>query len=102
MRPDTHFEDGINLFTTHIRCALHEIITGVDRYGNERSIWFKSEGLKAPRGKFNASLTAKALNKGTPGAILTLGFSGKELKQQYSTKTDKIFEYFIRFFIDFD
>ncbi len=51
----------------------------VDRYGNEKPIWFSST-LKAPRGKFNAELTAKALNRGTARAQLTLGFTGKEIK----------------------
>ncbi|MBE6651046.1 MAG: hypothetical protein E7613_07005 [Ruminococcaceae bacterium] len=51
----------------------------VDRYGNEMPIWFTSN-LKAPRGKFKAELTARALNRGTPRAQLTLGFTGKEIK----------------------
>ncbi|MBE6649783.1 MAG: hypothetical protein E7613_00580 [Ruminococcaceae bacterium] len=51
----------------------------VDRYGNEMPIWFTSN-LKAPRGKFKAELTARALNRCTPRAQLTLGFTGKEIK----------------------
>ena len=51
----------------------------VDRYGNEKPIWFTST-LKAPRGKFKATLTARALNRTTPRAQLTLGFTGKEIK----------------------
>lgn len=51
----------------------------VDRYGNEKPIWFKSD-LKAPRGKFQATLTARALNRGTPRAQLTVGLTGKEIK----------------------
>ncbi len=51
----------------------------VDRYGNEKPIWFTSN-LKAPRGKFKAELTARALNRGTPRAQLTFGFTGKEIK----------------------
>ena len=51
----------------------------IDRYGNEKSIWFKSN-IKAPRGNFKAELTARALNRCTPRAQLTFGFTGKEIK----------------------
>ena len=51
----------------------------VDRYGNEKSIWFTSN-LKAPRGRFKAELTAHALNRCTPRAQLTFGFTGKGIK----------------------
>ncbi|MBQ5747047.1 MAG: hypothetical protein IIV81_03810, partial [Clostridia bacterium] len=51
-----------------------------DRYGNSRTIWFNSENFKAPRGKFKATLTARALNRGTARARLTFGFTGKEVK----------------------
>ena len=51
----------------------------VDRFANEKPIWFTSN-LKAPRGKFKAELTARALNRGTPRAQLTFGFTGKEIK----------------------
>lgn len=51
----------------------------VDRYGNEKEIWFRSD-LKSPRGKSRAVLTAKALNRCTPRAQLTLGFTGKEVR----------------------
>ena len=52
----------------------------IDRYGNERPIWFSQENFKAPRGKFKASLEARALNRGVPRAQLTFGFTGKEIK----------------------
>lgn len=52
----------------------------VDRFGNEKPIWFKAENFKAPRGKFKASLEARALNRTTPQAKFTLGFTGKEVK----------------------
>ena len=51
----------------------------IDRYANETDIGFESN-LKAPRGKFKAELTANSVNNLTPRAILTLGFTGKELK----------------------
>jgi len=51
----------------------------IDRYGNEKPVWFTSD-LKAPRGRFKASLTARALNRCTPRAQLTFGFTGKEIK----------------------
>ena len=51
----------------------------VDRYGNERPVWFTGD-FKAPRGKFKAELVARALNRGTPRAQLTFGFTGKEIK----------------------
>ena len=52
----------------------------VDRYGNEKEIWFKSENFKAPRGRFDATLEVKSLNRLVPRAELTLGFTGKEIK----------------------
>ncbi|MBQ7898175.1 MAG: hypothetical protein IJ323_07095 [Clostridia bacterium] len=52
----------------------------VDRFGNEKPIWFKAESFKAPRGKFKASLEARALNRTIPQAKLTFGFTGKEVK----------------------
>ena len=53
----------------------------IDRYGNEKPVWFTaSEGFRVPRGKFRASLTARALNRGTPRAKLTFGFTGKEIR----------------------
>ncbi|MBE6651620.1 MAG: hypothetical protein E7613_09970 [Ruminococcaceae bacterium] len=53
----------------------------IDRFGNERPIWFNNDGkFKAPRGKFNVSVEAKALNRTTPRMQLTLGFTGKEVK----------------------
>ncbi len=51
----------------------------IDRNGYSKPIWFKSN-LKAPRGKFKATLTAKSLNRATPRAQLTLAFTGKEIK----------------------
>ncbi len=51
----------------------------IDRYGNEKPIWFTSD-LKAPRGKFKAELTARPLNRGVARAQLTFGFTGKEIK----------------------
>ncbi len=51
----------------------------IDRYANEKPIWFSGE-IKAPRGKFKAELTARALNRCTPRAQLTFGFTGKEIK----------------------
>lgn len=51
----------------------------IDRYGNEKPIWFESN-LKAPRGRCKATLTARALNRTTPRAQLTVGFTGKEIK----------------------
>lgn len=51
----------------------------IDRYGNEKPIWFDSN-LKAPRGKFKAELTARPLNRGIARAQLTFGFTGKEIK----------------------
>ncbi len=52
----------------------------IDRYGNERPIWFSQENFKAPRGKFKASLEARPLNRCTPRMQLTFGFTGKEVK----------------------
>lgn len=51
----------------------------IDRYGNEKPIWFTSD-LKAPRGRFKAELTARSLNRCTPRAQITFGFTGKEIK----------------------
>ena len=51
----------------------------VDRYGNEKPIWFSS-ALAVPAGAFSATLTARALNRGTPRAQLTIGFTGEKIK----------------------
>ena len=51
-----------------------------DRHGNAKKIWFESN-LAVPKGKFTASLTARALNRTTPRAILTFGYTGKEIKE---------------------
>ena len=51
----------------------------IDRYGNEKPVWFTSD-LKSPRGKFKAELTARSMNRCTPRAQLTIGFTGKEIK----------------------
>ncbi|MBP3437623.1 MAG: hypothetical protein J6K61_06955 [Clostridia bacterium] len=53
----------------------------IDRYGNEKTVYFEST-LKAPRGRFEATLTARALNRGVPRAQVTLGFTGKEVKEK--------------------
>lgn len=50
----------------------------IDRYANEKPVWFESD-LKAPEGSFKAELTARALNRTTPRAKLTIGFTGNEL-----------------------
>ncbi len=52
----------------------------IDRYGNERAIYFSMDNFKVPRGKFKASVEARALNRTTPRMQLTLGFTGKEVK----------------------
>ncbi len=47
----------------------------IDRYGNEKKIWFASD-LQVPAGEFEAKLTARALNHTIPRAQLTFGFTG--------------------------
>ncbi|MBQ5746641.1 MAG: hypothetical protein IIV81_01760, partial [Clostridia bacterium] len=49
-----------------------------DRFGNEKEIFFEGN-IRAPRGRFKATLTAKSLNRMTPRAKITLGFTGKEI-----------------------
>ena len=49
-----------------------------DRNGNEKQIWYQTT-LAAPAGEFTASLTAEPLNGNPARAILTLGFTGKEI-----------------------
>lgn len=51
----------------------------IDRYGNEKEIWYNGS-IRAPRGRFKATLNAKSLNRMTPRAELTFGFTGKEIK----------------------
>lgn len=50
-----------------------------DRYGNEKTVHFTGN-ITAPNGSFSAELTAKPLNRSTPRAQLTFGFTGKEIK----------------------
>ncbi|MBQ7329351.1 MAG: hypothetical protein IJX01_09410 [Oscillospiraceae bacterium] len=49
-----------------------------DRNGNEKQIWYQTD-LAVPAGEFTASLTADPLNGNPARAILTLGFTGKEI-----------------------
>lgn len=53
--------------------------TVTDRYGNQKKIWFDG-GIKVKKGDFTASLSATPLNRNTPRAQLTFGFTGKEIK----------------------
>lgn len=51
----------------------------IDRYGNEKTVDF-SGNLIAPTGEFKAELKATALNRSTPRAQLTFGFTGNEIE----------------------
>ncbi len=51
----------------------------VDRYGNEKTVWFTGN-ITAPKGKVKASLSGVSLNNCPVNAYLTLGFTGKEIK----------------------
>ena len=51
----------------------------LDRYGNEKSVWFEGE-LKAPKGAFKAELFGTSLNGGVINARLTFIFTGREVK----------------------
>ncbi len=51
----------------------------IDRYGNEKTVWFSGE-LTVPAGSFEAELTAKPLNGGTARAQMTIGFTGQEIE----------------------
>jgi len=51
-----------------------------DRYANKKNIYFESN-LKAPKGKFKAEFSAVSLNNlEKPRALITFGFTGKEVK----------------------
>ncbi len=50
----------------------------IDRYGNEKPIWYKSD-LKLPRGKYSLSLTAHSLNRCNQRAQITIGVTGNEI-----------------------
>ncbi len=52
----------------------------IDRYGNEKPIWF-SGNITAPKGKVKATLSGVSLNNCPVNAYLTLGFTGKEIKE---------------------
>ncbi len=51
----------------------------IDRYGNEKPVWFTGN-ITAPKGKFKASLHGASLNNCPVNAYLTFGFTGKEIK----------------------
>ena len=52
----------------------------LDRYANEKPIWFTGS-VTAPKGKYKAELTvASSLNNCPVNAILTFGTTGKEVK----------------------
>lgn len=57
----------------------------IDRYGNEKAVWFSGE-LTVPAGSFEAELTAKPLNGGVARAQLTFGFTGQEVTQSADTQ----------------
>ncbi len=51
----------------------------IDRYGNEKPIWFTGN-VTAKKGKFRASLHGVSLNSCPINAYLTFGFTGREIK----------------------
>ncbi len=51
----------------------------IDRYGNEKPIWFTGN-VTAKKGKFKVSLAGASLNACPVNAYLTLGFTGCEVK----------------------
>jgi hypothetical protein len=51
----------------------------IDRYGNEKEIWFDGN-ITAKKGKFKVSLGGVSLNACPINAYLTLGFTGREVK----------------------
>ena len=52
----------------------------IDRYGNEKKIWFKADNFKVPEGEYTVKLEATALNRNTPRAQLTIGLTGMEVE----------------------
>ncbi len=52
----------------------------IDRFGNEKKIWFCEHSFKIPRGKYTASLEAHPLNGTVARAQLTVGLTGREIK----------------------
>ena len=52
----------------------------IDRYGNEKEVWFKADNFTVPQGEYTISLEAKSLNRRTPRAQLTVGLTGEEVK----------------------
>ncbi len=50
----------------------------IDRYGNEKEIFYESD-LVAPVGEFTAQLQSGSLNGNPARAVLTIGFTGKEI-----------------------
>lgn len=52
----------------------------IDRYGNEKPIWFDGK-VTAPKGKYKAEVSiASSLNKCPVNLMLTVGTTGKEIK----------------------
>ena len=52
----------------------------IDRYGNEKPVWFDGK-LTAPKGKYKAEVSiASSLNACPVNVILTMGTTGKEIK----------------------
>ncbi len=52
----------------------------IDRYGNEKKIWFKADNFIVPEGEYTVKLEATALNRTTPRAQLTVGLTGQEVE----------------------
>ena len=53
----------------------------IDRYGNEKEIFYESD-LVAPAGEFTAQLQSRSLNGNDARAVLTIGFTGKEIANE--------------------
>jgi len=52
----------------------------IDRYGNEKTVWFDG-GVTVPKGKYKAEVSiASSLNACPTNVILTVGTTGKEIK----------------------
>ena len=57
-----------------------EVAKVIDRYGNEKTIWFDGS-VTVPKGKYKAEVSmASSLNACPANVIITVGTTGKEIK----------------------
>lgn len=83
--PTVHIGDGSVMFECELMSSDFIEFDGteawvIDRYGNQKKIWFNADNFVVPKGEYTVKLEARALNRTTPRAQITIGLTGDEVK----------------------